>query len=68
MSTAKSFTRWRKASHSESGNECVEVGTSGRAIGVRDTKQAEQGPILEFAPRAFGRFVQQTKVGENDIR
>jgi Domain of unknown function (DUF397) len=50
---------WRKSSYS--GSNCVEVGGHGRRVLVRDTKQAETGPVLRFSPDAWRRFADQVK-------
>ena len=40
---------WRKSSYSgDNGGACVEVGTAGPAVAVRDSKDPE-GPRLAFA-------------------
>jgi hypothetical protein len=40
---------WRKSSYSgDNGGACVEVGTAGSAVAVRDSKDPE-GPRLAFA-------------------
>jgi hypothetical protein len=46
---------WRKSSYSGSNDgNCVEVGGTGRAVAVRDSK-TPSGPVLAFAPQAWGR-------------
>lgn len=47
---------WRKSSKSAAGN-CVEVGTGRATVGVRDTKDHGEGPVLEFQPATWGRFL-----------
>ncbi|MDL4820779.1 DUF397 domain-containing protein [Actinomadura opuntiae] len=44
------YPRWRKARRSEAGSECVEVSlaTDRKTIGVRDSKEQGNGPVLEF--------------------
>ncbi len=59
------YTGWHKSSYSGNANSCVEVAraTDG-AVGVRDTKQHGQGPVLEFAPAEWQVFVNGIKNGE----
>ncbi|MGH3187447.1 MAG: DUF397 domain-containing protein [Streptosporangiaceae bacterium] len=53
---------WRKTSYSGSnGGNCVEVADRGGRVLVRDTKQAEVGPVLGFSPDAWRRFAEQVK-------
>jgi hypothetical protein len=54
--------RWRKSSYSgNGGGTCVEVGQARRSVLVRDTKQTEAGPVLQFTPAAWRRFADQIK-------
>jgi hypothetical protein len=41
---------------------CVEVGTAGRAVAVRDSKDPD-GPSLAFAPDTWQAFAEQVKAG-----
>ncbi|GAB3854067.1 hypothetical protein GCM10029963_46450 [Micromonospora andamanensis] len=53
---------WRKSTRSGS-SECVEVADNlSGVVGVRDSKDAT-GPVLTFAPTAWRRFVDRTKLG-----
>jgi hypothetical protein len=57
-------SRWRKASYSDNGGNCVEVGQSADAVLVRDTKRRDGGE-LRFSPetwRAFASEVKQTRL------
>jgi len=52
---------WRKSSYSGSnGGTCVEVGTTGPAIAVRDSTH-QDGPQLVFAASAWQTFTIQLK-------
>jgi len=61
------FAGWRKSSYSGDGNSCVELAVSrpsaraGSAIGVRDTKANGHGPVLEFSPSAWRKFLTRVK-------
>lgn len=48
---------WRKSSYSGHQQECVEVGPAPAHVGVRDTKDREQGQ-LTVSRTAWRRFVQ----------
>src|SRR5260370_1222021 len=52
--------RWRKASFSDNGGNCVEVGQRPGTILVRDTKH-RAGAVLRFDPDAWRRFAEQVK-------
>ena len=52
---------WRKSSRSGSnGGACVEVGTAGPAVAVRDSKHPD-GPLLAFAVDTWRAFTDQLK-------
>ena len=52
---------WRKSSYSGSnGGDCVEVGTAGSAVAVRDSKDPD-GPRLCFAADAWQAFAEDVK-------
>jgi hypothetical protein len=52
---------WRKSSYSGSnGGACVEVGTAGLAVAVRDSKDPD-GPLLAFAADTWKAFAEQVK-------
>lgn len=63
---------WRKSSYSGTQDEsdCVEVaklpGRTGRAIGVRDSKNPT-GPILTLIPADFRTFVTHVKSNDHDL-
>ncbi|ONI90530.1 hypothetical protein ALI22I_12450 [Saccharothrix sp. ALI-22-I] len=49
--------QWRKSSYSESANGCVEIGSTPRVVGVRDSKLGDASPVLTFTRTAFGAFL-----------
>jgi hypothetical protein len=52
---------WRKSSYSGgNGGTCVEVGTAGSAVAVRDSKDPD-GPLLAFAADTWKAFAEQVK-------
>ena len=55
--------RWRKASYSGNGANCVEAGSVPGTVLVRDTKDHQRGPVLRFSANAWRRFTtdQSTK-------
>ena len=59
--TSDDFTAWRKASYSEANSNCVAVAADRRVVGVRDTKQREAGPVLEFTETAWRAFILASK-------
>jgi len=54
-------TAWRTSSYSGSnGGACIEVGATGPAVGVRDSKD-QAGPQLTFPVGAWQAFTTQLK-------
>ncbi len=52
---------WRKSSYSGSnGGACVEVGTAGLAVAVRDSKHPD-GPLLPFAAGTWKAYTDQLR-------
>ena len=49
---------WRKSTRSGSnGGQCVEVAMLGNVVGVRDSKDGGNGPVLIFTHGEWGAFV-----------
>ena len=48
--------RWRKASFSGNGANCVEAGHVPGAVVIRDTKDSGQGPVLRVSSEAWEKF------------
>lgn len=53
---------WRTSSHSTYHGSCVSLGRGEAVIGVRDTKDNGQGPVLEFTPAAWIRFTGEIRL------
>ena len=52
---------WRKSSYSgDNGGNCVEVGTAGSAMAVRDSKYPD-GSLLAFAAATWKAFTEHLK-------
>ena len=58
---------WRTSTRSGAAGNCVQVARTSTAVAVRDSKDPE-GPILEFAPDAWGEFVGLVRTGGLDPR
>jgi Domain of unknown function (DUF397) len=56
---------WRKSSYSAANGNCVDVAwLRPGQIGVRDTKDREQGPVLIFTQREWKIFLAGVRVGK----
>jgi Domain of unknown function (DUF397) len=68
MDLAEHFkdARWRKSNGSDSGG-CVEVAYADGLIGVRDTKDHGQGPILAYTEHEWRVFLAGVAAGEFTI-
>lgn len=53
--------RWRKASYSGNGANCVETGSVPGAVLIRDTKDREHGPVLRVSHGEWRRFTASLK-------
>ena len=59
--------QWRKASYSANGGgNCVEAGTIGQVVAVRDSKNPN-GPVLAVAPETWRDFTDRLKTGVFDL-
>jgi hypothetical protein len=64
--TERVLTTWRKSTYSGgNGSDCVEVGGSGPAVVVRDTKN-RAGAMLAFGPDAWRRFAATIKDADKE--
>ncbi|MGI8331843.1 DUF397 domain-containing protein [Actinomadura scrupuli] len=53
---------WRKSSHSSDDyGQCVELAAVAGVIGVRDSKQGDGGPVLEFSRVELSAFLHAVK-------
>lgn len=64
----QTFTGWHKSSLSSACDNCVEVGIGDDgSIGVRDTKEHGNGPVLVFTPDEWQAFLGGVRQGEFDL-
>jgi len=59
--TNDGFGGWRKSSYSDANGGCVEVAADECVVGVRDTRQFGQGPVLKFSTPAWLAFIASAK-------
>ena len=59
--TSDTFTGWRKATYSHGNGGCVEVAARRKIVGVRDTAQQGDGPVLQFSAAAWWAFADAVK-------
>jgi hypothetical protein len=52
---------WRTCSYSAPKGDCVQVAAGERVVGVRDTKDGERGPVLEFPAATWLSFIATAK-------
>lgn len=63
------YHNWRKASVSTNqGGSCVEVAYRAGQVGVRDSKQHGNGPVLEFGTAAWESFTAGIRAGRFTTR
>jgi hypothetical protein len=60
--------RWRKASYSGDGANCVEAGHVPGAVLIRDTKDRELGPVLRVSPEAWKKFTATLRLARTKSR
>lgn len=58
--TSNLINEWRTAALC-SNSGCVEVGTGDAVVGVRDSKQGDASPVLEFSATAWRSFIGSLK-------
>jgi hypothetical protein len=58
--------KWRKARHSGTGDNCVEVAGAGQVVAVRDSKKPDAGR-LAFSPHEWHAFAERVKNGGYDL-
>jgi hypothetical protein len=63
MDTKWNSANWRKSTTSDTG-ACVEIARLGGLVGVRDTKAAGRGPVLEFNETEWRAFLDGVARGE----
>ncbi|XRQ08365.1 DUF397 domain-containing protein, partial [Actinomadura welshii] len=52
-------SNWRKSRISEANGACLEVAVSDHGnIRVRDSKQGDPGPVLDFSPREWSQLME----------
>jgi hypothetical protein len=61
-----SNARWRTSTYS-GGNGCVEVAFLDGQVGVRDSKQQGQGPVLVFATHEWEAFLAGASEGQFNL-
>jgi hypothetical protein len=67
MMTTPDFTNaaWRKSRRSgDNGGQCVEVAFLDNAVGIRDSKQNGNGPILVATHEEWNAFINGAKDGD----
>jgi hypothetical protein len=57
---------WIKSSTTDNDDDCVEMRRVGEVIEVRDTKNGEHGPVLQFTPAEWDAWLDGAKKGEFD--
>jgi Domain of unknown function (DUF397) len=72
--TKVTYTSWRKASKSNSSGNCVEVAFAGwnmpghrGTVGIRDSKQGDDGAVIELSAATWLNFLTDVKAGRLDL-
>ena len=58
---------WRKSSHSQGMNGCVEIATAADWVGIRDSKLGTDSPILTVTTAEWTAFTTAVKANEFDL-
>lgn len=58
---------WRKSSHSQRANNCVEIATAADWVGIRDSKLGTDSPILTITTAEWTAFTTAVKDNQFDL-
>ncbi|MGH8349370.1 MAG: DUF397 domain-containing protein, partial [Pseudomonas sp.] len=69
MTTIPSFDNalWRKSSRSSASTDCVEVATTTRLIGIRDSNDPNEG-LLALSSDQWKNFIREINMGSSICR
>jgi hypothetical protein len=56
-------TAWRKSTHCGPNAGCVEAARLTAHVGVRDSKQSGEGPVLRLSPDGWRALLDRIKTG-----
>jgi hypothetical protein len=69
MTRESKFSDWRKARLSDATGNCVEIASAADGtVGVRDSKDQGDGPVLEFTRAEWNAFLDGVKNGQFDAQ
>jgi hypothetical protein len=58
---------WHKSTACTDGDSCVEVAYAGERIGIRDSKDDGEGPVLVLGGHQWRTFVARVRAGQYDL-